>query len=366
VLSGRGGICHTLVYKEFEKRVSVLTIKDVAARAGVSAKTVSRVINGEPHVRADKRQRVLQVVHDLDYRPNAFARSLSSARSYLLGLLIDDPASGYAADVQLGALMRCRDKNYHLIVERVERISADWQSELRRSLTVLKLDGVILTPPLCDDASLVKLLDEAAIPFVRIAPSRAETVSGYVRMDDSSAASEITRHLIALGHRRIGFIKGDPAHGATAARLHGFASEMAQSGLTTAPDLIREGDFSSRSGFVEADALLSLAEPPTAIFASNDDMALGTLMAATRRGLLVPQILAIAGFDDAPSSRVTWPQLTTIHQPKAAMAAEAVDILTDAAYRDRKTDPMYRRAVEYRLIVRGSTDAAADPTLNSV
>ncbi|WP_029625475.1 LacI family DNA-binding transcriptional regulator [Sphingomonas sp. PAMC 26605] len=339
--------------------MSVLTIKDVAARAGVSAKTVSRVINGEPHVRPDKRDRVLEVVRELDYRPNAFARSLSSSRSYLLALLIDDPASGYAADVQLGALMRCREKNYHLIVERVER-TADWQCELSSSLRGLNLDGVILTPPLCDDDALTTLLEKAAIPFVRIAPSGAEAVSGYVRMDDASAASEITRHLIGLGHSRIGFIKGDPAHGATATRLQGFASEMARSGLTIAADLIREGDFSSRSGFVAADALLSLAERPTAIFASNDDMALGTLMAATRRGLAVPHTLAIAGFDDAPSSRVTWPQLTTIHQPKAAMAAEAVDMLADPAYRDRSADSSYRRAVDYRLVVRGSTGVGAD------
>jgi LacI family transcriptional regulator len=340
--------------------VSVLTIKDVAALAGVSAKTVSRVINGEPHVRPDKRERVLQVVRELDYRPNAFARSLSSSRSYLLALLIDDPASGYAADVQLGALMRCREKDYHLIVERVERVSADWQSALSSSLKGLNLDGVILTPPLCDDLALASLLEAAGIPFVRIAPSGSDAVSGYVRMDDCAAAAEITRHLIGLGHRRIGFIKGDPAHGATAARMRGFASEMARSNLTIAAELIREGDFSSRSGFVEADALLSLAQIPTAIFASNDDMALGTLMAATRRGLAVPHTLAIAGFDDAPSSRVTWPQLTTIHQPKAAMAAEAVDILTDPAYRGRSAEPTYRRAVDYRLMIRGSTDAAAE------
>ncbi|WP_037492786.1 LacI family DNA-binding transcriptional regulator [Sphingomonas sp. PAMC 26605] len=346
--------------------MSVLTIKDVAALAGVSPKTVSRVINGEPHVRPDKRERVLRVVGELDYRPNAFARSLSSSRSYLLALLIDDPASGYAADVQLGALMRCREKNYHLIVERVERVAVDWQNELSRSLRGLNLDGVILTPPLCDDTALAKLLEKAAIPFVRIAPSGAESASGYVRMDDASAASEMTRHLVALGHRRIGFIKGDPAHGATATRLQGFTSEMERSNLTTDPVLIREGDFSSRSGFVEADALLALPDPPTAIFASNDDMALGTLMAATRRGLAVPQTLAIAGFDDAPSSRVTWPQLTTIHQPKAAMAAEAVDILTNPEYRDHCADPNYRRAIEYRLVVRGSTDAGAGATPGAI
>jgi LacI family transcriptional regulator len=342
--------------------VTVVSIKDVAARAGVSPKTVSRVINGERHVRADKRERVLQIVRELDYKPNAFARSLSSSRSYLLGLLIDDPASGYAADVQLGALMRCREKNYHLIVERVERTSPEWASDLSRSLRVMNLDGVILTPPLCDDLQLATLLEDAAIPFVRIAPSAAEEISGLIRMDDCSAAADITRHLVDLGHRRIGFIKGDPTHGATAARLQGFLNEMERSNLMAATDLIREGDFSSRSGFAEAEALLSLSEPPTAIFASNDDMALGALMAAVRRGLSVPSTLAIAGFDDAPTSRVTWPQLTTVHQPKAAMAAEAVDILTDPSYRANVTDPTFRRSLDYQLMIRGSTDANAAAT----
>lgn len=346
--------------------MSVTNIKDVAARAGVSPKTVSRVINGERHVRADKRERVLEVVRELDYKPNAFARSLSSSRSYLLGLLIDDPASGYAAEVQLGALIRCREKHYHLIVERVERSSADWRAELSTSLKVMRLDGIILTPPLCDDTGLLTLLEEAHIPFVRVAPGAAEEVSGFIRMDDRSAAAEMAQHLISLGHRRIGFIKGDPAHGATAARFEGFVLEMTRSKLTVDQDVICEGDFSSRSGFAETERLLSLAQPPTAIFASNDDMALGALMAAMRRGLSVPHTLAIAGFDDAPTSRVTWPQLTTVHQPKAAMAAEAVDILTDPAYRDNMAEPIYRRALDYRLMIRGSTDASATPVSDTV
>ena len=137
--------------------MSIVTIKDVAAKAGVSPKTVSRVINGEAHVRADKREQVLRVVREMDYRPNAFARSLSSSRSYLIGFLTDDPSSGYAADVQLGALRRCRERSYHLIVEPIDRNEAHWARELADTLATLRLDGVMLTPPLCDDPEVLKI-----------------------------------------------------------------------------------------------------------------------------------------------------------------------------------------------------------------
>ena len=281
----------------------VVTIKHVAERAGVSIKTVSRVINGEAHVTPAKREAVMRVVRELDYRPNAFARSLSSSRSYLIGLLIDDPASGYAADVQLGAINRCREKSYHLLVERVDRTESDWQGVIETAIGQLRLDGALLTPPLCDDTELLDLLDAAGLPYVRIAPGQNEERSGFVRMDDVAAAAEMTRHLIELGHRSIGFIAGDPAHNAASKRLDGFRREMAAHDLPIIPAHIRTGDFSVRSGMTAGEAILAEAERPTAIFASNDDMALGLLMAATRRHLDVPRDLAIGGFDDAPLSR---------------------------------------------------------------
>jgi LacI family transcriptional regulator len=334
----------------------VVTIKEVAEAAGVSAKTVSRVINGEAHVAAAKREAVMRVVRELDYRPNAFARSLSSSRSYLLGLLIDDPASGYAADVQLGAINACRDKSYHLLVERVDRAEPDWARSLRSTLDQLRLDGALLTPPLCDDPEFLDLLDDAGLPYVRITPGSDDARSGFVRMDDAAAAAEMTRHLIALGHRRIGFIAGKPTHGAAAKRLEGFTREMAAHGVSVDPALVHRGDFSVRSGMVAGEAMLSRRDRPSAVFAANDDMALGLLMIAYRHDLDVPGDLAIAGFDDAPTSRAAWPPITTIVQPNGAMAAAAVDILTSPRYRDDPRDPTWRRWLGYRLLVRGSTD----------
>ena len=324
-------------------------------RAGVSPKTVSRVINGERHVRQEVRAAVQRVVSELDYRPNAFARSLSSSRSYLLGLFIDDPSSGYAADVQRGALMRCRDRSYHLVVEPIDFTANNWQVQVAQSAVALRLDGAILTPPACDRSELLDVLEAHALPYVRISPHEALGRSGSVAMDDVAAAREMTEHLLSLGHRDIGFIKGDPEHSVSQRRWNGFCATMQDAGLTVPPDRIAVGDFSFLSGLAAGERMLGAADRPTAVFASNDDMALGVLMAATKMGFSIPDNVSIAGFDDAPTSRAAWPQLTTIRQPKAEMAAAAVDILTDPDYRDQGEADVYRRLLPFELIPREST-----------
>ena len=330
-----------------------VTLNDVALRAGVSPKTVSRVINGEQHVRPEVRAAVQRIVDELDYRPNAFARSLSSSRSYLLGLFLDDPGSGYAADLQLGALMRCRQRSYHLIVEPLDISAPDWAERLVDSIRALRLDGAILTPPICDEPALLDLLDRADLPYVRISPRGELQRSGVVEMDDRAAARDMTDHLLGLGHRHIGFIKGDPTHSVSAKRFAGYIEAMAGAGLE--PGDVREGDFSFRSGLRLGDEMLRGHAFPTAIFASNDDMALGVLITAMRLGIAVPERLSVAGFDDAPTSRAAWPQITTIRQPKGEMAASAVDILVDPHYRRASTDPAYRRRLNYELVQRLST-----------
>lgn len=335
--------------------MKAVSIKDVATKAGVSPKTVSRVINGEPHVRAEIREAVERVVAELDYRPNVFARSLSSSRSYLIGLFIDDPSSGYAADVQMGAMARCRKRSYHLVVEQVDLSSADWTAQIASTVRSLRLDGAILTPPVCDNEQLLDLLDEHGLPFVRISPRGDPARSGLVQMDDKAAAQQMTEYLLALDHRRIGFIQGDPNHSVSQRRLQGFRQALSAAGVPVESDLLAVGDFSCRSGVELGDRMLQLPQPPTAVFASNDDMALGVLMTAVKLGLTVPQRLSIAGFDDAPTSRVAWPQLTTIRQPKAEMAGVAIDILADPTYRSHGGDQRFRRLLGYDLIVRGST-----------
>lgn len=331
-----------------------IKIKDVATLAGVSPKTVSRVLNGEPHVRDDKREAVLKAVAELDYRPNVFARSLSSTRSYLLGLLIDDPSSGYAAGIQMGAMMRCRQKSYHLIVEPIDLSAPTWRDSLASTMDQLKLDGAIVTPPLCDESLVLDMLDAAMVPFVRISPASAPERSAFVRMDDHAAAHEMINHLMKAGHRKIGFIRGDLHHSASQRRYDGYCAAMEENGLQIDSRWIASGDFSFRSGVEAAEAILGHKERPTAIFASNDDMALGVLMTALRRQIPVPESLSVAGFDDAPMARAVWPQLTTIRQPEEEMAAAAVDILVDPANR-AKSPVAEDRLLPYQLVIRGST-----------
>lgn len=335
--------------------MKVVTIKDVAARAGVSPKTVSRVINGEDHVRAEVREAVQRAVAELDYRPNAFARSLSSSRSYLLGLFIDDPVSGYAADVQHGALLRCRARSYHLVVEPVELSRPEWREQIQGSISSLKLDGAIIAPPVCDEPALVDLFVGAALPHVLMAPSVEAMTSGTVRMDDERAAREMTEHLLAFGHRHIAFVQGPVSHSASARREAGFRAAMAAAGAAVDERAVLRGDFTFRSGMEAGERLLSLKNRPTAIFASNDDMALGVLITAMKCGLAVPEQLSVSGFDDTASSRAAWPQITTIRQPKAEMAAAAVDILTDPRFRRQMGDPEFHLLLPHALIRRGST-----------
>ncbi len=336
-----------------------ITMKDVAQAAGVSFKTVSRVLNHEPNVRDELRDRVRTAVTALGYVPNVAARDLAGGRSFLIGLMFDNPSESYISKIQTGAITRCRNTGYYLIVEPLEP-SDDVHHTLDPILSRLRVDGLILTPPICDNLAVLDAIERAGVRYVRIAPDRDPDRAPCVAMDDTSAAYDMTRHLIGLGHSRIGFIKGHLDHGATPRRLDGFLRAMGEAGLAVAPDHIQAGAFSFESGMQAAERLLGRSDRPTAVFASNDDMALGVMWAALRAGLSVPTDLSVAGFDDSDPSRMAWPQLTTIHQPIADMSAAAVDILIEAASRTRAPGPVASRRLDYQLIVRGSTAAPGE------
>ncbi|WP_010544069.1 LacI family DNA-binding transcriptional regulator [Sphingomonas elodea] len=335
-----------------------LTLKDVAARAGVSPKTVSRVINGEAYVRPELRAAVQRVVDELGYRPNAFARELSSSRSFLLGLYFDDPSSAYAADLQRGALARCRVLSYHLVVEQVSRDGEGWLAECEASLRSMRLGGAILTPPLCDWPELLDLFARMDVPVVRISPGDFPGRTAAVEMDECGAARELTEALIALGHRTIGFIQGNPEHHAAARRLEGFRAAMAAADLPVSPQHTLQGDFTFRSGLEAGERLLAAADRPSAIFAANDEMALGVLVAAMRAGIAVPDRLSIVGFDDAALARMAWPPLSTVRQPHVEMAAAAIDLLDGIARNDDALGNDRTRRLPYTLVLRDSSGPA--------
>ncbi len=337
----------------------VPTIVEVAQQAGVSIKTVSRVLNHEANVRPETREAVLKVVEALNYRPKLSARSLAGARSFLIGLLYYDPSAAFIAGLQRGATLRCREAGYHLVVESFASGARDIVSQLDHMLAALRPDGMILTPPICDNPEVLAALERAGTPCVLLSPGERARRLPHVRMDDEGAAAALTELLIGQGHKRIGFVKGKPDQAASGMRWRGFRRAMRAHGLEVDEQLVCDGDFQFPSGVKAAERLLSLKKPPTAVFASNDDMALGLLAEAERRGLQVPGGLSIVGFDDSPAASLVWPGLTTVRQPVFDMAVEAVDMLLAGLGRNGDAAPSdTARVLPYELVVR---ESAAPP-----
>jgi LacI family transcriptional regulator len=297
------------------------TIADVARVAGVSVSTVSRVLNNEKYVRADKKKAVQDAVAKLQYQPNLYARSLAGDRSFLLGLIFDNVRGDYLFGMQRGAMVQCQKEGYHLVVEQYNR---DSPAAFEQFLDRLQLSGVILTSPACDDPEILRIISERRIPCVRIAPSAPSEGMTSIVIDDYRAAYTMTNYLISLGHKEIGFIAGHPKHADAGERKRAFEAALADNGLSVNEDWIEEGLFTFESGLDCAVRILSQPKKPTAIFASNDEMAASVIAIADKLNIKVPDDLSVAGFDDLTLASFVCPPLTTIHQPVVEMAAAAV------------------------------------------
>lgn len=331
------------------------TIYDVAEAAKVSTRTVSKVLNHIPHVSSATKSRVLAVIERLDYRPNQLARVLATRSSLMLGLLCDAPAagSGYIARLQTGLLAMCQKEGYHLVVEVIHAGSDGLQMQVQALISQSKLAGVVLSPPLCDCAELIQILRNFDIPMVRI--SAAESTPGIidVDIDNRRAAYDMTNYLLSLGHRRIGFIRGPHNHPDAKLRWDGFCCALADAGIPIPDELCETGNYTYKAGLQAGTKLLSLKDRPTAIFASNDDMASGAMAASLRFDLCIPEDLSIAGFDDAIFAYAMWPRLTTCRQPIAEMAEVAIDTLIHPG-----NQLSGRVILPHKIIVRGSTSQA--------
>jgi LacI family transcriptional regulator len=297
------------------------TIDDVARLAGVSIKTVSRVFNRAPNVRQATHDKVVTAAESLNYRPNLSARQLASNRTFLVGMLYDNPdpqnENDYVTAVQSGSLQACQANGYHLLISPCRADSAD----LAREVIGLsrQVDGFIVLQPLSDLWSLNRHLLENNVPCVRVSQRPFEGFP-WISVADEDAADDMTEHLLHLGHRRIGFILGHPEHGQSHDRLAGYRRALKRNKIDFDGDLVAQGRFDYESGHACARNLLSSTPRPTAIFASNDPMAMGVLSAAHEMGLEVPRELSVAGFDDSPMARHAWPALTTVRQPIAEVA----------------------------------------------
>lgn len=302
-----------------------VTASDVARRAGVSPMTVSRVVNGSLGVRETTRKSVLAAIEDLGYSPNKAARSLASANQSRIGLVYTNPSSGYLSAMLLGVLEEARQSDTQVVV--VEADSAPDARSVVEELIQNGIDGIMLTPPLADNAILLGLLARKGIEAVTLGTEHPEFGISSVRIDDRAAAAAMTRHIISLGHTRIAHIIGSEEHLSSGQRLDGFREAMAEAGLPIDEELIAQGAYSYRSGMEAAERLLSLPEPPTAIFAANDDMAAATVATALRHQVEVPGQLTVCGFDDTLLATAVYPELTTIRQPITDMSHAAIDLL---------------------------------------
>jgi LacI family transcriptional regulator len=308
------------------RRGKAVTIHEVARKAGVSSMTVSRVTNGGDSVRDATRERVLRAIHELDYSPNPAARSLAGAQGARIALIYSNPSEAYLSALLVGTLEMASRMAAQLVLEKWDELRPAAERSAARKLAH-SVAGVILPPPLCESIAITSEFAAAGVPVVAVATGRFRANVCCVRIDDFRASSEMTAHLITLGHSRIGFIKGHPNQTASAERLAGFRATLKESGLRSTPAYIEQGYFTYRSGLDAAERLLARKHPPTAIFASNDDMAAAVVSVAHRRGLEVPRDLSVVGFDDTVTATTVWPELTTIRQPIAAMGEAALNVL---------------------------------------
>jgi LacI family transcriptional regulator len=336
---------------------------DVAKQAGVSLKTVSRVINNEPHVQDKLRDRVLTSIKQLGYVPSASARSLRSHRTYSLHMISDTIEGNFINTIQSGAQLASQKHGYNLLVTLLSLEVLEDPNALKTwcedFVSQNRPDGVILIPPHSDNLELNAYLSAAGIPISRIGPNQIQDVNNCtVMIDDRTAALEITKYLIGLGHTRIGFIRGQESQGATHERFSGYCEALDNANITLDPNLVKPGDFTFETGMQAGQEFLDMSPRPTAIFASNDNMAAGVIIASHMRNVKVPDELSVFGFDDSELAEHIWPTMSTVRQPVRGYGAQAVESLVSKAGNRAKSSedrPSIVELMDYTFIVRGST-----------
>ncbi len=341
-----------------------VTIDDVAELAGVSIKTVSRVVNREPNVRESTRAKVEKAIAKLNYRPNPSARNLASQHARLIGLIYDDPSAyqipsaGYVIRMQQGSLKACRQASYELLIHPCNYRDKDVGNEIKVLIEQTRPAGIILAAPLSNMPKVAHAIESTGTPFVRLSPGNLNGRQLSLATNDREISAEMTRYLASLGHKKIGFITGHPKHKAVTNRFLGYKDGLRQSGLEFSERLVAKGDNSFGSGEVCAESLLKRKRPPTAIFAANDDMAAAVIRVADRLGITVPGRLSVAGFDDIALAQQVYPKLTTIRQPLSTMAERAAKLLIEGKCGSEES--IKPEIVPATLQIRESTGPAPD------
>ncbi len=335
------------------------TINDIARLAGVSKKTVSRVINRSPFVKTETREKIESLMKELGYRPDPQARGLAFRRSFLIGMIYDNPNPQYVVHIQQGILDAVRDGGFELVVHPCNRADPNFHEQVRGFVEQLKLFGVVLTPSVSEDETLVEILREIECPYVRVASVSLDETERMIVTHDAIGAAEAARHLADLGHKRIAFITGLPTFRSSHERRRGFAEGLAERGLKLDPAYVMEGAYTFESGVECATRLLAMEVPPTAIFTGNDEMAVGVYKAAREAGLSIPRDLSIVGFDDSPMAARLWPTLSSVRLPIRDMGRYAAEKLIELT-REGGGQSSDKPIVVPRLVAR---ESAAPPSI---
>jgi LacI family transcriptional regulator len=330
------------------------TINDVARMAGVSKKTVSRVINDSPLVRPDTRDKILALMRQIGYAPDPQARGLAFRRSFLIGLVFDNPTAQYIVNMQYGALDALRDSGFELVVHPCDSKSEGYIEGIQRFAQQQKLWGLILIPRVSEDQALADALQEIGCRYVRIASIPLDEPARMLLTHDRLAGGEVADYFESLGHRHFGLITGPRRYRSSIERGGGFTEALARRGIELSAEQVYEGGYTFESGVAGAERLLSRSPRPTAIFACNDEMAAGVYKAALRMGLSIPGDLSVIGYDDSPLASQLWPALTTIRLPVRDLGRQAASMLLASDPPARGARPASIVAVTPHLMVRDS------------
>lgn len=291
------------------------TINDIARLSGVSKKTVSRIINHSPLVRQDTREKVEALMREVGYTPDPMARGLAFRRSFLIGMVYDNPTAQYVVDMQYGALDALRGSGFELVVHPCDSRSPGYIEGVRRFVQQQKLHGVILVPRASEDQALADMLAGIGCRYTRIAAVALDATSQMVITHDREGAAEAADYLLSLGHRDIALITGPSAYRSSHERTGGIVDALCQRGLELAPERIVEAGYTFESGVAAAEKLLAGPSPrPSAIFTGNDEMAAGVYRVAMRLGIAIPRQLSVIGYDDSPLASRLWPPLTSVRR----------------------------------------------------
>ena len=306
-----------------------ITINDIARLSGVSKKTVSRIINKSPMVSTETRKRVEKIIEEHSFRPDPQARALAFRKSFLVGLAYDNPSPQYVVNMQRGVLDSLLMTDYQLVLQPVDRATEDYRDNICKFVERHRPAGVIMPPSVSEDDTLAKMLRDLDCNYVRIASVELDEPSRMIRTQDAEGAAQAARHLATLGHKRIAHIHGPRSFRSSHERLYGFRAGLAEFGMELGEGMTLEAGYTFDTGVSAADNLLSRPNRPTAIFAGNDEMAIGIYTAARKAGLNIPDDLSIVGFDDTPMASRIWPQMTTVRLPIREMGKSAADRLLD-------------------------------------